>query len=137
MSRTVASAPSFKPFNLWLIFVPFGLMRRSKLLPFGIEQRRAGKGHRLAALALVCRTVPNSDRALELASLPHRRLRLRLLHHDAGTCAGGVVDQARTDRRAELVKLALQLFDALDRDVDFRHVASLARCARVNYLFQW
>ena len=24
MSRTVASAPSFKPFNLWLIFVPFG-----------------------------------------------------------------------------------------------------------------
>jgi hypothetical protein len=24
MSRTVASAPSFKPFNFWLIFVPFG-----------------------------------------------------------------------------------------------------------------
>src|SRR5262245_42058418 len=34
MSRTVASAPSFKPFNFWLIFVPFGRCDEPEILRY-------------------------------------------------------------------------------------------------------
>src|SRR5262245_54083133 len=34
MARTVASAPSFKPFNFWLIFVPFGRCDEPEILRY-------------------------------------------------------------------------------------------------------
>src|SRR5262245_38103808 len=34
MARTVASAPSFNPFNFWLIFVPFGRCDEPEILRY-------------------------------------------------------------------------------------------------------
>src|SRR5215510_950343 len=34
MARTVASAPSFQPFNFWLIFVPFGRCDEPEILRY-------------------------------------------------------------------------------------------------------